>query len=113
MKYALAALALLFATPAHADGFKDREIAFQLLNAADAATTIDCLKRDVCVEANPLYGRDPSVGKVIGVKVINGALHYVIAKFLYDRDPHGAKVFQIVTIVVQAGVVGMNLRFTF
>ena len=113
MKYALAALAMLFATPAYADGFKDREIAYQVLNAADAATTIDCLNRNVCVEANPLYGRDPSAGKIIGVKVINGVLHYVIAKFLHDRNPHGAKVFQIVTIVIQGGVVAANLRFTF
>ena len=38
MKHALAALALI-ASPAYADGFKDREIAFQLLNAADLRFT--------------------------------------------------------------------------
>ena len=106
-------LAALVASPAYADGFKDREIAYQLLNAVDAAQTIDCLKREVCVELNPIYGRDPTPGKIIGVKVVGGVLHYVIARFIHDRDPKGAKVFQIVTIVVQGGVVAANFRFTF
>ena len=42
----LALPAALVATPAHADAFTKREIAFQVLNAAAAATPTDTLNGD-------------------------------------------------------------------
>jgi len=58
-------LAALIATPAYADGFKNREIAWQVLNAADAAQTCHIVSRGGS-EANPLaraiIGREPSSG---------------------------------------------------
>lgn len=108
----LAILAALIAAPAHADGFTNREIAFQVLNAADAAQTCHLTSKGY-IEGNPLLGRNPSCGKVIGFKVAAGLIHYAIADHFRDRDPKAAKVFQIVTIVIQGGIVGANMRFVF
>lgn len=106
-------LAALIATPAHADGFTNREIAFQVLNAADAAQTCHVVGSGKGYELNPILGKYPSCGKVIGIKVATGLIHYIIADHLRDRDPKTAKVFQIVSIVVQGGVVGANMRLVF
>lgn len=116
MKRALcAALAatILIATPAHADAWEKREIAYQVLNVIDMAQTLDCLDRNICHETNPLLGRNPSAQKLIAVKAVGGALHYAIARALRDRDPDAAKWFQIISIAVQGGVVAANARFTF
>lgn len=109
----LTAVALLAATtPAYADAFQNREVAYQVLNVADAVQTC-ALTAKGYRELNPLIGSNPSCGKVIGVKVGFGVLHYVISRALEDRNPDAAKVFQIATIVVQGGVVAANLRFVF
>lgn len=119
MKHLTFALALsaCVAQPAYADGFKDREIAFQVLNAADAATTCHAVGSGQAIEGNPLaaaiIGKRPSCGSVIAFKAANGALHWLIASELNKRDPKLAKTVQIVSIVVQGGVVAANLRFVF
>lgn len=109
----LIALAALIATPAYADGFTNREVAYQVLNAADAAQTCHVVGSGRGVEGNPLLGRNPSCGKVIGFKIAGGVLHYVLADHFRDRDPKAAKVFQIVTLVIQGGIIGANMRFIF
>lgn len=105
-------LAALLPSPALADGFRDREIAFQALNAIDVAQTCDGVARGL-TEANPLFGKHPSCGKVIGIKVVAGIIHYLVADHMNRRNPHDAKVFQTVSLVVQGGVVAANLRFAF
>lgn len=112
MRALLLLLAALIATPAHADGFSNREIAYQVLNAADAAQTCHLVARGH-IEGNPFLGRKPSCGKVIGLKIAGGLIHYAIADHLRDRDPKAAKVFQIVSLVIQGGIVGANMRFVF
>ena len=104
---------LVTATPARADGFAEREIAFQALNLLDAVQTISCLDRHVCREGNPLFGSHPSPGRVVGMKVGFGVLHFVAARLLNDRNPRMARIFQIATIGIQGGVVAANLRFGF
>lgn len=103
-------IAAMSATPAHADGFKNREIAFQALNAIDAAQTCQFIGSGRGSELNPLLGKHPSCPKVIGFKLATGVIHYLIADHLNDRNPKAAKVFQIVSIVVQAGGVALNFR---
>lgn len=103
-------LAALVATPAHADAFADREIAFQALNAADAVETCHIVGSGRGVELNPLLGKHPSCGKIVAFKAASGALHYLIAKALPERD---AKTFQVITLVIQGGVVAANLRLVF
>lgn len=107
------ALALaLISTPALADGFDNREIAFQALNMADAAETCAFTASGRGDEANPIL-RGRSCPEIVGIKAGFGLAHYAVSKFLEDRDPHAAKIWQIVSIVVQGGVVAANLRLVF
>ena len=109
----LALLLALIPTPALADGFTNREIAFQVLNAADAAQTCDFLRRGTAHELNPLYGKHPSCAKVVAFKAIGGGIHYALVSKINETDPELAKWVQIITIAVQGGVVAANLRFAF
>ena len=109
----LALVLALVPTPALADGFTNREIAFQVLNAADAVQTCDFLKRGVAQELNPLFGKHPSCGKVIAFKIVGGGIHYALVSKINETDPKLAKIIQIITIAVQGGVVAANLRFVF
>lgn len=117
MRRVLPIIALAIATPAYADEGWDRikhmEVAWQVLNAADFATTEYCLRRGTCHEGNPIIGSDPSTAKLAAYKIGTGALHYIIARHLADRDPKAARIFEIASIVVQGGVVVANLRFVF
>lgn len=107
IKY-LVPLSLLVATPANANGFKNREIAFQALNAVDAIQTCSFLARGTAQELNPILGSNPSCKKVVGFKIAAGVLHYVVAR---SFDEETAKIFQITTIVIQGGVVTWNFQF--
>jgi len=102
---------LLAATPARADGFKDREIIFQSLNAVDAIQTCSFLARGTARELNPILGSNPSCEKVIGFKIAAGALHYLVSKTLRHHDEKAAKIFQITTIGIQGAVVTWNMQF--
>ena len=113
MKYIPLMLAALIATPAHADGWERREAAYQVFNAVDAVQTCHIVGSGKGYELNPLLGKHPSCGKVIGVKIAAGVVHYVIADHLRDRDPNVAKWFQIMSLVVQGGVVAANMRLVF
>lgn len=117
MKYYLLAAALLFPTVAHADAFRDREIAFQALNIADAAETCYIVNSGKGHEANPLItsvlGKHPNCAALVGFKVGFGALHWFIADRINRSDSAAGKAFQITSIVIQGGVVGLNPRFVF
>ena len=52
-----------------------REIVFQVLNAVDAIQTIACIENAECKKMNPIFGQDPSAGKVIAIKAIGGGFH--------------------------------------
>lgn len=108
-----AALSLLTMAPAHADGFRDREIAYHALNAADAAQTCALVSNGAHRELNPLLGRKPSCGKVIAFKVATSAAFHFASRELRERDPETAKWFQIVALTVQGGVVAANMRLVF
>jgi len=88
---------------------KRLQIAFQVLNAADAVTTVVCLKRDDCQENNPLYGKHPKPIVVIGAKTLVGAIHYFAMRSLATDYPDLARALGWVTVSIQGGVVGMNL----
>ena len=110
IKYLLP-LILLVAIPAKADGFANREVTFQALNAVDAMQTCSFLARGTTREMNPILGSNPSCEKVVGFKIAAGALHYLFAKALYKRDERIAKIFQIGTIGIQGAVVTWNIQF--
>jgi hypothetical protein len=113
----LAATTLLVSAPAHADAFRDREIAYQALNTIDAAQTCYIVGSGRGVEGNPLItiplGNRPNCAALVGVKAGFGALHWFIADRINRSDSEAAKTFQIVSLVVQGSVVGLNMRLVF
>src|SRR6476646_6589176 len=52
------------------------ELSYLALSAIDTAQTVDCLRRNQCEEANPLFGKHPSSGKLIAAKLAFGAAHF-------------------------------------
>jgi hypothetical protein len=83
------------------------------LSAIDAAQTIRCLKRDLCEEGNPLFGRHPSAGTLIAGKLGGGVLHYLLMNELNKRDPKVALRTAQISAGLQGGVVAMNARIAF
>ena len=116
-------IAICLAAPAaHAADWRPlpaSEYAFQALNLADMATSLDIKNHPNIHEANPLLGRHPSDGTVIGVKLASGAIHAAITEWLLQRNasPTTIKIWEYVTIGGEGAVVGHNLslglRFTF
>lgn len=110
-------VATLFTVPARADGFADREIVYQALNAIDAAQTCHIINSGKGIEGNPavrlFIGKNPSCEKVIGFKLVSGLAHYLFAKHLNNSNTNAAKGFQIVSIVIQGGVVVANFKIVF
>jgi len=92
---------------------KALEIAFQVLNAADAVTTVVCLKQEDCQENNPIYGRHPKPIVVVGAKALVGAIHYLAMESLLPDHPGLARALGWVSVTVQGGVVGLNLSQLF
>jgi hypothetical protein len=115
-RFAIAAAALAFASPAFADtqdAARKYEIAYLTLSAIDAAETIHCLDQHKCTEANPLFGKHPSAVKLIAGKVALGAIHYVAFNRLNERNPKAALRYAQISVGLQGGVVMWNLRVMF
>jgi hypothetical protein len=89
------------------------ETTFLALSAVDAAQTIHCLKRDLCEEANPIFGKHPSPGTIVASKLAGGLLHYALIKELNKRDPRMALRTAQISAALQGGVVAMNARIAF
>lgn len=86
------------------------ELVYQVLNVADAATTISCVERGTCREQNPLYGGPrPSWARVAGIKAGVGLLHYMVYRSLVKAEPRVAKIFEFSTIVIQGAAVLWNM----
>ena len=88
-------------------------VAFQVLNAADAATTVVCLNRDDCHENNPIYGKRPKPIVIVGAKAAVGALHYLAMRSLAREHPGLARTLGWVSVTIQGTVVGLNLSQLF
>lgn len=92
---------------------KGLEVTFQLLNAADAISTVACLKREDCQENNPIYGKHPKPIVVVGAKTVVGAVHYWVMRSLLPEHPGMARAFGWFSVTVQGGVVGLNMTQLF
>ena len=93
---------------------KRREIAFQMLNLIDGAQTVYCIHiTEQCHEANPVWGRHPSVEKIVGIKLASGVVHYFTTDYLAKHDPKAAAFFQWASIGLQGGVVAWNTKVMF
>jgi len=89
------------------------EVTYQLLNALDAAQTISCMHKANCHEANPILGKHPSTGTIIGFKAGSAILHYTIGRYWIKRNPHEALLFEVGTVAVQGVICGLNFRYAF
>lgn len=89
------------------------ELAYLTLSAIDAAQTIDCLSRDVCAEANPLFGKNPSAKTIIAAKLGASLAHYALFTYLNKRHPKSAKLGAQVSVALQGAVVMLNARAAF
>ena len=87
------------------------EYVFQVANLADMSTSLDIKNHRDLYEANPLLGRHPSDGTIIGVKLGAGALHALITELLLQRGASATtiKLWEYVTIGGEGAVVGHNL----
>ena len=90
-----------------------REVVFQILNVIDTVQTIACLEQSDCYEMNPVFGRDPSAGKLIAMKALGGGIHAITTYWLSHSSERGTNVFQLMTIGVYSGVVFWNLQHAF
>jgi hypothetical protein len=89
------------------------EASYLVLSAIDAAQTIDCLDRNVCSEANPIFGKHPRAETLIAVKAGLGLVHFFAFKRALDKSPKSALRLAQVSCVVQGTVVGLNARMIF
>jgi hypothetical protein len=89
------------------------EAGFLVLNAIDAAQTINCLGRNECVEINPILGKHPSAAKVILLKAAMSAIHVVAFKSELKKNPTSALRLAQISCVLQGSVVGMHADMSF
>ncbi|MXO67032.1 hypothetical protein [Altericroceibacterium endophyticum] len=89
------------------------EAAFQMLNLVDAVQTYTFVKDHGMEEANPLYGKDPSLATIAGIKFASAAVHFLASRFLVEHEPDLVLPFQKVTLAIQGGVVTWNMQHTF
>jgi hypothetical protein len=89
------------------------ELAFLALSAVDAVQTIECLNRNACEEANPLFGKRPSTKTIILTKVGGGLAHFALFTYLNDRNPKMALRAAQVSVALQGTVVLLNARVAF
>jgi hypothetical protein len=89
------------------------EMAFVGLSVIDTLQTAECINRGRCDEGNPIYGRHPSVGKLVAIKAAGVAAHYGIFRYLNARNPINSRSWAIGAAVVTGGAVALNARFMF
>jgi len=115
-KLQLAALTacLMLSTPSHAlDAWQKRQVAFHTLNAIDTIQTCHVLQSGKGFEVNPIFGRNPDCGTLVAAKIGSSILQQIIASELRKRDEEAAKLFQIISIGIQGGVVVWNFTVVF
>lgn len=89
------------------------EMAYLALSAIDAVQTIECLEREACDEANPLFGKDPSIAKILLLKGGLGLGHFLIFTELNKRNPKSALRAAQVSAGIQGAFVVLNARMMF
>ena len=72
----------------------------------DAGTTIHALNKGA-MEGNPLYGEQPSAGKVLGIKAGSAALQALMQHFIGKKSPGVANALGYGT-GIGLGAIGIN-----
>jgi hypothetical protein len=104
----------MLSAPSHAlDAWQKRQVAFHTLNAIDTIQTCHVLQSGKGFEANPIFGRNPDCATLVAAKVGGSIIQQIIASELRKHDEEAAKLFQIISIGVQGGVVMWNFTVVF
>ena len=87
------------------------ERVYLALSAVDLIQTLNF--PDGVVESNPLFSKHPRPARIIAAKVAAGAIHYTAFRLALREHPRFALRMAQVSVGIQGGIVGMNMRFTF
>jgi hypothetical protein len=87
---------------------KTTEYIYLGLSAADLVQTLS-FDSDT-VETHPFYRKNPRPARIIAAKLAGGAIHYTAFRLALKENPRFALRMAQVSVVVQGGIVGMNLR---
>lgn len=103
-------LALFLPISAHGAPLPPGEYAYQALNLADMAQTLDIKRHGDIHEGNPILGDHPSDGSVVAFKLATGALHAAITEYMIS---HGAsrrvvRIWEVFSVGMGTAVVGHN-----
>jgi hypothetical protein len=89
------------------------ELAYLALGVVDTVQTIGCLHRNVCEEANPIFGKHPKGATLIAAKAGIGLLHFAAFSILNRRAPNYALRVAQISAITQGSVVALNARIAF
>lgn len=85
------------------------ELAFLGMSVLDTAQTVATVSSGNAREWNPLLGRRPSAGKVIGYMLLRGGLHYSLFRYANARNPNTARKAAKASFLIQSGIIGIGL----
>lgn len=88
------------------------ELTYIAAEAADCSTTLDIKSNPGYYEQNPLLGRHPSDGRIIGTCIAVGGLHAYATHLMvvHDWNPTVVKVWEVLSIGVETGMAVRNYR---
>lgn len=87
-------------------------VALHLSAAADIYSTHRCVNiRETCNEANPIYGKKPSLSKLILIRGGSSLVSHLILVEISKKNPRTAKTTAISLSLVGFGVAALNMRF--
>lgn len=76
---------------------------------ADAGTTIHALNSNPnAMESNPIYGKHPSAGKILGIKGGTAALQMLMQHMIGKSSPKAANIMGVGTGAALGGVAASN-----
>jgi hypothetical protein len=84
------------------------------LHTADFAITAVCLdKVKHCSESNPIYGRHPSAGKLVGLWLGSSIAQATVISLIQDHNPKAAELGAKMSVAIGVGIVAWNLKVCF
>ena len=78
-------------------------------HAADAASTIHALRQPGLREGNPIFGDNPSAGKIAGVKAGGAALQMLLQHYIGKRAPKATNIIGFGTGAALGGLAAHNM----
>lgn len=89
------------------------EMGYLALSALDGVATLNCLKKAVCEEVNPLFGKRPTAARMLLTKAGLGAVHFLTIKAINRRNPRLALRTAQVSAGLQGAIIMFNARAGF